>query len=707
LIKAARGLCLASLKNRPGRKTANSQNPRVFSAMIVQHTLAPNRYEHAALAVFKNNAGASRSVALEIAALIRQRQRQGRRAVLGLATGSTPLGLYAELVRMHREDGLSFANVVTFNLDEYSNLPPAHPQSYHCFMRTHLFGKIDIPDASTHVPDGMVAPADMEDYCRRYEQAIADAGGIDIQILGIGRTGHIGFNEPGSSRRSRTRVVTLDPLTRRDAASDFGGEEHTPRHAISMGVRTIMDARRVILLAWGQHKAAIVRDAIEGEITPQISASFLQEHDDAVFVTDQAAASQLTRYRAPWLVGPLEDQGLEWDARMTRRAILWLSLSRKKAILKLTDEDYNESGLQDLLRIYGSAYGVNLAGFYQIQHTITGWPGGRDPARTRQGDAPSRPLQAGSAGVYPKRILVFSAHPDNDVIGMGGTLCRLVEHGHQVHVAYQVSGSNAISDEALWRSLLFARDAQCDAQCGADNQPAEPASAEHAQTARAAKTAALCATFETKGAFPATPEIARLKTLVRRHESMGAARVCGVPLNFLHFLDLPFYHDTTSRHRRLTDADLQIMRGVLDEVRPHQIFATGDLNDPNGTHRLCLNALRDALALCAADKKPWVAETEIWLYRGAWASWAPDEIDMAVPLSPREVLRRRRAIFRHASQKDTALFAGDDQREFWQRSEDRSRAIAGTYNALGLAEYEAIEAFKRYSSDEFLSHVQL
>ncbi len=661
--------------------------------MIAQHTLAPNRYEHVALAVFKNNAEASRSVAQEIAALIRQRQRQGRQAVLGLATGSTPLGLYAELVRMHREDGLSFANVVTFNLDEYSNLPPEHPQSYRYFMQAHLFGKIDIPDANTHVPDGMAPPAGVEEYCRRYEQAIVDAGGIDIQILGIGRTGHIGFNEPGSARRSRTRLVTLDPLTRRDAASDFGGEEHTPRHAISMGVRTIMDARRIILLAWGQHKAAIVRAAVEGEVTPQISASFLQEHDNAVFVADQAAASQLTRYRAPWLLGPLEDQGLAWDARMTRRAIIWLSLSRKKAILKLTDDDYNESGLQDLLRIHGSAYTANLAGFYQMQHTITGWPGGRDPARTRQGDAPSRPLQASSAGVFPKRILVFSAHPDNDVIGMGGTLCRLVEHGHQVHVAYQVSGSNAISDEALWRSLLFARDGIALANPDVKDS--------------GASLAALCTAFETKGAFPAAPEIARLKGLVRRHESMAAARVCGVPLDFLHFLDLPFYQDSASRHRQLTDADLQIMRGILDEVRPHQIFATGDLNDPNGTHRLCLNALRNALALCAADKKPWVAETELWLYRGAWASWLPDEIDMAVPLSPQEVLRRRRAIFRHASQKDTALFAGDDQREFWQRSEDRSRAIADTYNTLGLAEYEAIEAFKRYSPDEFLGHVQL
>ncbi|OAM90545.1 glucosamine-6-phosphate deaminase [Termitidicoccus mucosus] len=661
--------------------------------MISQHILAPNRHEHVALAVFKDNAEASRCVAREIAALIRERQRQGRRAVLGLATGSTPLGLYAELVRMHREEGLSFANVVTFNLDEYQNLPPGHPQSYHHFMWTHLFAKVDIPAANTHIPDGNAPAADAEESCRRYEQAIAEAGGIDIQILGIGRTGHIGFNEPGSARRSRTRFVTLAPLPRRDAASDFGGEEHTPRQAVSMGVRTILGARRVMLLAWGQHKAPVVRAAVEGEVTPHCPASFLQEHDNALFITDLAAAGELTRHRAPWLLGPLEDQGLEWDARMTRRAIIWLSLRRKKAILKLTNDDYNESGLQDLLRIHGSAYDANLAGFYQMQHTITGWPGGRDPARTRPGDAPSRPLRSTSAAVFPKRILIFSAHPDNAVIGMGGTLCRLVEHGHDVHVACQVSGANAISDEALWRALLFARDT-IDAASPGTPPPDFSASA-------------LCAAFENTGALPAAPEITRLKALVRRHESMAAARVCGVPLDHLHFLDLPFYHHDADRHRKLADADLRVMRAILDEIRPHQIFATGDLNDPHGTHRLCLNALRDALALCAADKKDWVAGTELWLYRGAWASWGPDEIDMAVPLSPQEVLRRRRAIFRHATQKDTALFAGDDHREFWQRSEDRGRAIADAYNILGLAEYEAIEAFKRYSPEEFLGHAQL
>ena len=375
--------------------------------MPAQDSLPPNRFEHAPVAVFPDSLEASQGVAREVAGLIRARQHEGRTAVLGLATGSTPVSFYAELVRLHREERLSFANVITFNLDEYRGLSADHPQSYHHFMRVHLFDHVDLPATGIHLPDGTVPNAEVDAHCRDYEEKIRAAGGIDFQILGIGRTGHIGFNEPGSARRSRTRMVTLDPLTRRDAAGDFGGEERTPRYAITMGVRTILEARRILLMAWGQHKAGVVRAALEGELTPQVTASFLQEHDQARFVLDQAAAGALTRYRTPWLVGALEDQGLAWDERMTRRAILWLSQIRKKPILKLTDDDYNESGLQDLLQVHGSAYEANLAGLYEKQHTITGWPGGRDPARTRPGDAPVRPLRAPSANVFPKRVLVL------------------------------------------------------------------------------------------------------------------------------------------------------------------------------------------------------------------------------------------------------------------------------------------------------------
>jgi len=653
-----------------------------FAAMISSDPLAPSRFEHVPLAVFASSADASRAVAREVADLVRTRQAEGRTVVLGLATGSTPLSFYAELIRLHREEKLSFANVVSFNLDEYQGLPPSHPQSYHHFMRVNLFDHLDVPAASIHVPSGLDAGAALDAHCREYEERIRAAGGIDFQILGIGRTGHIGFNEPGSARRSRTRQVTLDPLTRRDAAGDFGGEERTPRYAITMGVRTIMDARRLVLMAWGQHKAGIVREAVEGPVTPQVTASFLQEHDNAQFVLDAAAAGALTRYRTPWRVAPLEDQGLAWDERMIRRAILWLSRERRKPILKLTDEDYNESGLQDLLRVCGSAYEANLAGFYQMQHTITGWPGGRDPRRTRPGDAPVRPLRGASASVFPKRVLVLSPHPDDDVLSMGGTLCRLVEHGHEVHVAYQVSGAYSVSDESLWHELQFVHSAEL----------ANPATAAHLEE--------LNRRFVAQGALPAGPEILHWKGLIRRNEAAAAARICGVPPDRLHFLDLPFYASASGRRRQLGAEDVARMAALLDRLQPHLIFAAGDLDHPNGTHRLCLRALREALLQRQATD--WYAGTELWLYRGIWAEWEADEIDLAVPLSPQEVLRRRRAIFRHETQRDQALFPGGAAAEYWQRIEARGARLADAYNALGLAEYEAIESFKRYAPDAFV-----
>ncbi len=652
--------------------------------MTPSHLLERNHHEHAPIAVFPGSLEAARAVAAEIATLIRSRAREGRPCVLGLATGSTPVSLYAELVRLHREEGLSFAGVTTFNLDEYYPLAPAQPQSYRRFMRLHFFDLVDLDPARTHLPSGTVPKAGVDAHCADYEAAIAAAGGIDLQVLGIGRTGHIGFNEPGSPRHSLTRLVTLDPLTRRDAAGDFGGDAATPRFALTMGVRSILNARRVILMAWGQHKADVVRAAIEGEVSARVTASFLQEHANATFVLDEAAAGSLTRRRTPWLVGPLAEQGLAWDERMTRRAILWLSQLRQKPILKLTDDDYNETGLQDLLRAHGSAYEANLVGFYEMQHTITGWPGGRDPARAKPGDAPVRPLRAPSAGIFPKRVLVLSPHPDDDVISMGGTLCRLVDQGHEVHIAYEVSGAAAVSDEAVWRVLAFVRDSGL------------------ATPADASRLGSLCenladAAVETAAAS----ELLRWKGLIRRHEAVSAARVCGVPEGRLHFLDLPFYA-AEARGRRYGAADVAVLAALLDQVQPHLIYAAGDLDDPHGTHRLCLQVLRDAIAEAVGKKAVWLAAAELWLYRGAWAEWPLDEIDLAVPLSPQEVLRRRKAIFRHETQKDQALFLGEDRREFWQRTEDRSRRLAHAYNDLGLAEYEAIEAFRRYAPADFV-----
>ncbi len=674
--------CRAAVSRRLAR--ALGPAPPAVLPMIDPHLLPPSRFERTAVALFPGSEEASRAVAGEISALIRAREKDDRPIVLGLATGSTPVSVYAELVRLHREAGLSFRRVVTFNLDEYYGLPPEHPQSYRRFMQVHLFDHVDIPPENTHVPSGTVPKPEVDAHCADYERRIGEVGGIDLQILGIGRTGHIGFNEPGSLRRSRTRLVSLDPLTRRDAAGDFGGEEHTPRQAITMGVGTILDARRVMLMAWGRHKADIVRTALEDEPTPRVTASFLQEHEHARFILDPAAASALTRHRTPWRLGPLEDQGLAWDRRMTRRAILWLSRQHQRAILKLTDDDYNDAGLQDLLRVYGSAYEANLEGFYQLQHTITGWPGGRDPQRMRPGDAPVRPLRGRAAEVFPKRVLVLSPHPDDDVIGMGGTLCRLVDQGHEVHVAYQVSGANAVSDDALWRALTFARELP-----GGVN----------------AAASAWCDQYEAGSPPPDSPEIVRWRALIRRQEAIAAARVCGVSPARLHFLNLPFHDSQVPRRRQLSDADIGMMRDVFTAVRPHLIYAAGDLDDPHGTHRLCLRALRETLAGAAAE--PWLHEAELWLYRGAWAAWELDEIDLAVPLSPQEVLRRRRAIFRHESQKDQALFLGEERREFWQRSEERARHLAEAYNALGLAEYEAIEAFKRFTPQEFIDDAWL
>lgn len=651
--------------------------------MTHSHLLERNHHEHVPVAVFAGSLAASRAVAAEIAALIRTRAKEGRPCVLGLATGSTPVSLYAELVRLHREEGLSFAGVTTFNLDEYYPLAPEQPQSYRRFMRTHLFDHVNLDPARTHLPSGTVPKPGVDAHCSAYEEAISAAGGIDLQILGIGRTGHIGFNEPGSPRHSLTRLVTLDPLTRRDAAADFGGDQATPRHALTMGVRSILNARRVILMAWGQHKADIVQQAIEGEVSSRVTASFLQEHANTLYVLDAAAAGSLTRYRTPWLIGPLAEQGLAWDERMTRRAILWLSQLKQKPILKLTDEDYNEAGLQDLSRAHGSAYEANLVGFYQMQHTITGWPGGRDPAKAKPGDAPVRPLRAASAGVFPKRVLVLSPHPDDDVISMGGTLCRLVDQGHEVHIAYEVSGAGAVSNEAAWRVLAFVRDSEL---------------ADKANTTRLDQ---MCRALANGGTVETAPELLGWKALIRRHEAISGARVCGVPENRLHFLDLPFYAGE-ARSRRYGPADVAVLAKLLDQFQPHLIYAAGDLDDPHGTHRLCLQILRDTIAQAAEKKAAWLASAELWLYRGAWAEWPLDEIDLAVPLSPQEVLRRRRAIFRHETQKDQALFLGEDRREFWQRTEDRSRRLAQAYNALGLAEYEAMEAFRRYAPTDFV-----
>lgn len=653
--------------------------------------------EHIPVTVFTSSDQASKAVAAEIAALIQLQYARGARPVLGLATGSTPIGVYDELIRLHREDGLSFRNVVTFNLDEYWPMAPGELQSYHRFMREHLFDHVDIDPRNVHIPDGTVPIGQVAPFAHGYERQIREAGGIDYLVLGIGRTGHVGFNEPGSPRDSRTRLITLDRVTRMDAASDFFGEWNVPRKAITMGVETILSAKAIVLLAFGEHKAAIIRRAVEGEVSTGVAASYLQQHPAARIVLDTAAASELTRFRTPWLLGPLELFGLTWDARMTRTAATWLATTVGKALLKLTDEDYNEHGLQELLSQRGSAYDINIEVFRGLQSTITGWPGGRPgrtPARSKRRDSKalagganlsvtSGTTDDGNADRPPaKRVVVFSPHPDDDVISMGGTLIRLCEQGHDVHVAYQTSGNIAVFDAAAVRHADFV---------------AEYARAFGMGEERAQAIEQQIETFirRKKPGDVDSSELQLIKSLIRRTEARAAASFSGVRPENIHFLDMPFYATGRVRKKPLGDPDIQLIVDLLEEVRPDQLYAAGDLSDPHGTHRVCFTAIAEALR--RLDDREWVRRCGMWLYRGAWQEWNVHEIDMAVPLSPGEVMRKRMAIFKHESQKDRALFPGpSDTREFWQRAEDRNRHTAERYDKLGLAEYEAIEGFVRW-----------
>lgn len=623
--------------------------------------------EHIRTQVHENADDAVAVVAAEIADLIRSRAAEGRAAVLGLATGSTPVRLYRELIRLHREERLSFQNVITFNLDEYYGLPRTHPESYWRFMREQLFDHIDIPDANVNVPDGRVPRSEVFAWCQAYEQKIRDVGGIDLQVLGIGRTGHIGFNEPGSGRDSRTRIVTLDRMTRGDAARDFLGEANVPRHAITMGVGTILDARRVVLLAWGEAKARVIAHAAEDAPTDALPASFLQAHPDACFLIDQAAAGELTRIKRPWLVG-----SVEWTPALIRRAVVWLSIFVKKPVLKLLDEDYSEHGMADLLTEHGPAYGLNIRIFNELQHTITGWPGGKPGA-----DDSSRPERAAP---HPKRALVLSPEPLDDVLGMGGTLRRLVEQGHRVTVGYQTSGNLAVPDEevALATDLVFEL-----SQLNGGPENTDVAFAREARRQLDAKS-------ELEGD---TPEIRRFKSIIRRGEARAALEVCGLEPARARFLDLPFYEKGKHRQFRIGEDDVAKVANFLRELQPHQIFATGERDDPSSVAAVCFEILRRALTVVADES--WTKECRIWLYRSPDKEWETAAIDMAVPFSPRELASKIQAIYHHKTQRSQSpLDAG--LREIWQQAEHSNREIARTYDRLGLAEYEAIEAFQRF-----------
>ncbi len=625
-------------------------------------------FEKIPVTIFEEAQEACIKVAEEIADLIRLKQQQGSNAVLGLSTGSTPKKIYAEFIRLHRQEGLSFKNVICFNLDEYFPISGESIQSYKYFMKENLFNHIDIEPKNYHIPDGQIGLENIKQYCEEYEHKIQAAGGIDFQLLGIGRNGHIGFNEPGSHISSSTRLITLDRITRSDAAVDFSGIANVPRKAITMGINTILSAKRIVLLAWGERKADIIKMAVEGPVIEFVPASYLQAHPNTSLVVDDAAAGLLTRKKAPWLT-----EDVEWTKQMTKKAVIWLAISCNKPILKLTNNDYNENGLSSLLVLHGTAYDINIKVFNWLQHTITGWPGGKPDA-----DHTNRPERAEPA---KKRILIFSPHPDDDIISMGGTFQRLTDQGHEVHVAYQTSGNIAVADDEAFRFVEFVKDFNQQFQINSPD---------------AEKIFIDTDSFlqQKKSGEPDIQELRFVKGLIRKGEARNTCRFVGIPDENIHYLNLPFYETGTVEKKPIGEDDIKIITSLVQQIKPHQIFAAGDLADPHGTHKVCLDGILAALA--NIKHLDFMKDCWLWLYKGAWAEWDIDAIEMAVPMSPEQVLRKRYGIFKHQSQKDGVVFQGTDNREFWQRAEERNRATAELYNKLGLAEYEAMEAFVRW-----------
>jgi glucosamine-6-phosphate deaminase len=599
-------------------------------------------------------------VADRIATVIRERNATGADAVLGLATGSTPIGVYRELVRKHKEEGLSFRHVVTFNLDEYYPMPKDSVHSYHRFMWENLFSHVDIDPANVHVPDGTVPREQVDDYCRDYEQQIEEAGGIDFQILGIGKTGHIGFNEPGSGFDSRTRLATLDTVTRRDAAADFFGEEYVPKEAITMGVATILDAREIAILATGEHKSSIVQRAVEGEVDVEVAATFLQRHPNTTFYVDHAAAAELTRIATPWLVDEVK-----WTPELMMRAVIWLSHEAKKAILKLTQRDYSDHKLSSLVAKYGSPGEVNGKVFNMLGAKIRG----KSKLPTHQ------------------RIICFSPHPDDDVISMGGILHKLVENENEVTVAYMTSGNIAVFDHDVRRYVDFLE------RLGFEN------TLERRRVDTLAKRVHEFLERKRPGEVD-IPEVQDIKRLIRESEAVSGLETIGLSKTNARFLNMPFYQTGKVRKDPIGPADVEIVRELLEEVKPSLIFVAGDLSDPHGTHRMCKEAIDAALAELGGtdDRQPTSVvrgtSPEVWLYRGAWQEWPIHEATWLVPLSQEELRLKIQAIFKHQSQKDSAPFPGGyDEREFWQRVEGRNKGTAAELDRLGLAEYYAMEAY--------------
>lgn len=657
--------------NLTSQISLNRVSPRYYRPENAFELSALTRFEKIPTDIYESAEEGATQIANEIAQTIRNKQRDGRFCVLALAGGSSPRNVYSELVRMHQEEKLSFRNVVVFNLYEYYPLAPDAVTSNLNSLKEMLLDHVDIDKQNIFSPDGTIPKDAIIEYCRLYEQRIESFGGIDTVLLGIGRLGNIAFNEPGSRINSATRLILLDTDSRNDAAHTFGNIENTPVSSITMGISTILSAKRIYLMAWGENKAKMIRECVEGNITDTIPASYLQTHNSARIAIDLSAASNLTRIQRPWLV-----TSCDWNDKLIRSAIVWLCAVVKKPILKLTNKDYNENGLSELLALYGSAYNVNIKIFNDLQHTITGWPGGKPNA-----DDTYRPERAKP---YPKRIIIFSPHPDDDVISMGGTLRRLVEQKHEVHVAYQTSGNIAVGDEEVIRFLHFINGFNQLFDNG-ENPIINEKYAELRKFLQSKK----------EGDMDIS-DILTLKGLIRRGEARIACTYNNIPLNRCHFLDLPFYETGKIQKNPISEADVEIIRKLISEIKPHQIFVAGDLADPHGTHKVCTDAVFAAIDMEKEDGAKWLKDCRIWMYRGAWAEWEIENIEMAVPISPEELRAKRNAILKHQSQMESAPFLGNDERLFWQRSEDRNRASAALYDSLGLASYEAMEAFVEY-----------
>ncbi|TWV12343.1 glucosamine-6-phosphate deaminase [Bacteroidaceae bacterium HV4-6-C5C] len=657
--------------NLSSQITLNRVSPRYYKPENAFERSVLTRLEKIPTDIYESPEEGANHIASEIAHIIREKQKAGRFCVLALTGGSSPRNVYSELIRMHKEEGLSFRNVIVFNLYEYYPLAQDAINSNLNALREMFLNHVDIDKQNIFSPEGTIAKDTIFEYCRLYEQRIESFGGLDIALLGIGRVGNIGFNEPGSRLNSTTRLILLDNDSRNEASKMFGSIESTPVSSITMGISTILAAKSIYLMAWGDEKGKMVKECVEGPVTDTIPASYLQTHNNAQVVIDLAAAGNLTRIQRPWLV-----TSCEWNDKLIRSAIVWLCQLTNKPILKLTNKEYNENGLSELLALYGSAYNVNIKIFNDLQHTITGWPGGKPNA-----DDTYRPERAKP---YPKRVIVFSPHPDDDVISMGGTIRRLVEQKHDVHVAYETSGNIAVGDEEVIRFLHF---------INGFNQIFN-----NSEDKVISDTYVAMRNFlkEKKDGDIDTRDILTIKGLIRRGEARTACTYNNIPLDHCHFLDLPFYETGKIQKNPISESDVEIVRNLLREIKPHQIFVAGDLADPHGTHRVCTDAVFAAIDQEKEEGAKWLKDCRIWMYRGAWAEWEIENIEMAVPISPEELRAKRNSILKHQSQMESAPFMGNDERLFWQRSEDRNRGTAALYDSLGLASYEAMEAFVEY-----------